>query len=63
MDAILSSSESTYDKFLTAWSKYEPAIIEFSVSSKNKSAALKKALKDANGDPGTYTKQPLCWHA
>ena len=56
MDAILSSSESTYDRFSTAWSKYEPAIIEFSVSSKNKSAALKKALKDANGDPGTYTK-------
>ena len=52
MDTILASTESTHDKFLSSWSKYESAIIQYAVSSKNKSAALKKALRDIDGNPG-----------
>lgn len=52
MDMILGTSESTRDVFTNNWNKWEPAILKYAKSSKNKPAALKHALRDYDGNPG-----------
>ena len=52
MDMILGTGESTRDIFTNNWNKWEPVILKYANSSKNKPAALKHAFRDIDGTPG-----------
>ena len=63
MDMILGTGEITRDIFTDNWNKWEPAILKYVDSSKNKPAALKRALRDIDGNTGKANIVFYLFHA
>ncbi len=48
------------ERFERKWELWSPAIIEYALATKNKSAGLKHALRDFEGElEGTYYASPM----